>query len=434
MVAGFSHLAILALWEQSRAADIDALNSTAAVLAACGLIELQVGLGGRRRLVVLATGLAVGATLYLKGPSGFTVVAGALIGPAWMNRNGRWLLKSGPWAALLIGNALFGVYALAVLFWSLKTQHAMPDTSGFAEAADKSNVFRRPVRLLQALALPPTLFAYALPVSLSLPFALHPSVWNSTDDAFRTRVRALVGTLAVGSLTAVLTGMINPRYAYVLLPMLCPLAGAVAVAWRREMLPKSVSVLWEQATAAAAIILLVVCVAVAAVAWRKTDHKPLLAVSVAAAAITAGLTLRWMAGRHWRAAAAGLVTLMVMTALPLDVYNNLDRARRSAFPAAQRLERAVGAGTLVTAGLLPVDHPELFYYAHVRVEAHMKQFAGPVDLPTSRWILLDDAEYPAWKAAVPDRLSHETEVWPEHKSGFLAWYTAPGGPTDPPAK
>ena len=74
-----------------------------------------------------------------------------------------------------------------------------------------------------------------------------------------------------------------------------------------------------------------------------------------------------------------------------------------------------------------MDHPEFFYYAHVRVESHMRQFAQPMDLPSSRWILLDK-EDAAWTAAGLARLRRVTILCPEHDkvpSGYLAWYTAP---------
>ena len=143
IVAGFSHLAMLAIWEQNRAADIDTLNSVAAVLAACCLIDLDYGPVKRRSLMILAAGIAIGATLLLKGPAGMTVVAGALIGPSLMNWNWRRLTRPGPWMAMVIGGAIFGVWVWRADLQQ-KSQHLPPDTSGLAEAIDKSNIFRHP--------------------------------------------------------------------------------------------------------------------------------------------------------------------------------------------------------------------------------------------------------------------------------------------------
>ncbi|HTW95927.1 MAG TPA: glycosyltransferase family 39 protein [Tepidisphaeraceae bacterium] len=211
IVAGFANLALVATWAQNRSADIDAMNSAAAVLAACGLIHLQAGPVKHRALTIILTGLAVGAALMIKGPEGMTVIGGAIFAPWIVQRKWNWVSL----VPLAIGLCCFGAYAAAA-YHQIRAEHLPLDLSGFAEAEQKATPSVS--RLLWMVMLTPTLFVFALPVSLVIPFA-----WNDR----RPRARCLLYCVALAVIFAFCSGMTNPRYAYVILPMLCPLVGAV---------------------------------------------------------------------------------------------------------------------------------------------------------------------------------------------------------------
>jgi 4-amino-4-deoxy-L-arabinose transferase-like glycosyltransferase len=76
--AGFACLALVALWDQDRGADIDALNTAFAVVTSLCVLELVWGLGRMQAGWSIAMGLSLGATLLLKGPGGLPQVFGAL--------------------------------------------------------------------------------------------------------------------------------------------------------------------------------------------------------------------------------------------------------------------------------------------------------------------------------------------------------------------
>src|ERR1019366_2529735 len=70
LVAGFSCLALIALWSQDRGGDIDALDTLASVVAACCILEIGFGPTRRQWLWSIALGISSGAMLLLKGPAG----------------------------------------------------------------------------------------------------------------------------------------------------------------------------------------------------------------------------------------------------------------------------------------------------------------------------------------------------------------------------
>ena len=211
IVAGFSHLALVATWAQNRSADIDAMNSAASVLAACGLIHLQVGPVKHRALTIILTGLAIGAALLIKGPAGLTIIGGAIFAPWIVQKKLNWRSL----IPLAIGLCCFATYALAA-YLRIRADHLPLDLSGLSEAEAKATPTA--AHILAILALPFILVVYALPVSLVIPV-----VWKDT----RPRVRSVLLAVALAMAFAMCSGMTNPRYAYVILPMLCPLVGAV---------------------------------------------------------------------------------------------------------------------------------------------------------------------------------------------------------------
>src|SRR3984957_5901380 len=65
LIAGFSCVALIALWAQDRGADIDALDTLASVLAACCMLEICFGPTTQRALWTIALGISLGAMLLL---------------------------------------------------------------------------------------------------------------------------------------------------------------------------------------------------------------------------------------------------------------------------------------------------------------------------------------------------------------------------------
>ncbi len=419
IVAGLSHLALVAVWEQSRAADIDSMNSLFCVLGALGLIQLAIRPKGW--LITIATGLAVGGGLMVKGPAGFTVIVGALIGPAIANRMPAMLLRFRPWLAMTIGLAVFAAYAVAV-WHRCQIEHLQPDLSGLNEAADKSIHFSNPIFILEAMALPLILFVYSLPMSLAIPFCLQGPIWRDPDETRRRATRSIIGTLMVGSIVAILSGMINPRYAYVMLPLICLLAGAVSACRVRGELSAASRQVARYVLDTSAIAFFGLIVAAAFAKW-KLASSPDRAMILAAAVVALCTLLIYLRGKS----ATALAGLIVLTSFPLAVYFKQDRAKNSAYPAAMLLAEKLPAGTLITCSEFPMDHPELFYYSKMRVESYPTRFGSPLALPSGRWVVLTRTEYAALSQGPVNALSQVTELWPERNNAYLAWYDARAG-------
>ena len=88
--------------------------------------------------------------------------------------------------------------------------------------------------VLPAVSAPFVVLAYAVPVSLAIPLAIvlvrrgDPSVPGFARANGRGRIVAVLGTVAAGLVLFVFAGNGNPRYEYVLLPLLAMAVGGVA--------------------------------------------------------------------------------------------------------------------------------------------------------------------------------------------------------------
>ena len=162
---GVAVLAVVPLFDQNRAADIDALNTAAAVCSA--LFALELAHGSRRWPWAIGFAVSVSAMLMLKGPGGLPPLIGALVGPSIVLRDWRWARRPGIWIGLLVGFATFALWAVAA------KRHAGPaaDHRGVQEALARL-VLHRWRDVLPALVAPLTVLLYAVPVSLAVPFAV----------------------------------------------------------------------------------------------------------------------------------------------------------------------------------------------------------------------------------------------------------------------
>jgi 4-amino-4-deoxy-L-arabinose transferase-like glycosyltransferase len=429
-VSGVGCCGMLALWAQNHTAELDALNSLATVVAACLIIDMGFGpkRGGWGRAI--AAGLAFAAMLLLKGPAGYAAVLGALVGPAVANRTKAALKQPWPWIALGIGAGIFITYLAAAAAEIRRGNIEIPE-SGFHEIGlllswDHIDDF------LVAPFEPLVALVYMLPVSLLLPAAIHPSVWNATrgeawSETDRRMLRALVGTLAGACVFTMIAGLVKPRYSYTWFPMISPIAGAVAAAWQRKVYPLRENEWINIAMAISGIICAVTAVVLASLcAIRGGGHEGELWVTAIAAVLVASCVILWLNRNRTGWAGIALVALILLAGRTFAIQGVMDRNRRSMRPIWEALAARVPPGETVTTGHIILDHPEIFYYAHVNVESHPDTFAGSVELPTSRWVLLNWGEYQAWSAAVGDRLTHVEQIRIRSNSVALIWYIARG--------
>ena len=168
--AGLAVLSLVPLFDQDRAADIDALNTAAAVVTS--LFALELLYGPRQRAWPWAIGLAVStaAMLLLKGPGGLPPLVGALVGPSLVRRDWRWVRRPGVWVALAVGAAAFVGWGAAAKA-AVRHAGAAADTRGVREALERL-VLHRWRDVLPAVVAPATVLAYAVPASLAVPFAV----------------------------------------------------------------------------------------------------------------------------------------------------------------------------------------------------------------------------------------------------------------------
>jgi 4-amino-4-deoxy-L-arabinose transferase-like glycosyltransferase len=444
IVSGMSGLALVVLWGQARTADIDSTNTLATGIASLCLLELHFARPSRRWPWIWLAGLACGATLLIKGPAGLPLIAGVLlwsiIDAAWRKdtRVVRVVASASTWMPLLISLVMFGLYALAVLWW-LRSNHLRPDYSGLHESAAKSHP-QNIGQLLQALSLPLLLFAYALPISLALPLmmvrdfrvAVRESGRRGGMDALHI-ANALMASTLLAWLVCVLIGMTNTRYGYVALTLLCPLAGAIAGAVQ-YLRPSAVRVLRAMIVAMAVLLAGGVC-GLTFMAWKGGAGQWLMIGAASCAVVVAVTTFQMMRSNSSWNGAWGLVVIIALAAVPFAYHFRLDRFDRSGYGQAAFLTRTVGPGATVLTGQVLRSQPELFYYADVNtLFGNIAFLPGPDHFEGGYWVCLSEAEYNLWVKVVPDRLSRLTRFRSHKLSAVIAWYArASTGPTTSPA-
>lgn len=436
LVSGVACCGLVALWGQNHTAEIDATHSLANVASACLLIHLGFVTPRRRMACALAAGLAFGAGLLLKGPAGLAAILGALAGPAIFNRTAATLKQPWPWIALAIGTGMFGVYGLAAL-WEFHRLHLPPETSGVDEIWINLWNDDRIRNLPQTIFLPVLLIVYAMPVSFFLPMALHKPLWKGDgeiqgrsgnwSDRDRRLLRALLGTMVVACAVTMICGLWFPRYSYVWLPLICPVAGAVAAAWERELYGAKEIDYLNIALACVGIAFTIGMIVMATLCLRgHAGHLAMLWGSVVVAAGLTGLIIRWIVQNRMAWVGWGQIALVLVAGPPFGMAQIVDRQRRSGEKCAQVVSANVLAGETITTGRLILDQPEIFYYAGLNVQSYPYSLGSPRDFPTSRWLLLDTDEYAAWsrRAGMPRRLTHLQRIDYRNISAVLVWYTA----------
>ncbi|HSV16171.1 MAG TPA: hypothetical protein VLI90_18055 [Tepidisphaeraceae bacterium] len=448
--AGFACLALIAVWEQDRGADIDALNTVASVLAAMVILEILFGRepaapiapAESRTIPVrssfsfawtFALAITTWATLMLKGPGGFPPILGAILGPAIVLRTWRRLRQPSLWLGLLLGIAGFVTYGVLVKL-QIHRRGLVTDKAGLKEAMQRM-LLHDVHQIVPALSAPFIALLFAIPVSLAIPFALG-LVWpEPKDNPRRQRVLAIVGAIAAALVIWVIAGNGNPRYEYVALPLLAPLVGAVAVGWREgQFSPATVERLRGIMISIGGLWVGVQLAMTRAIWLRATDRASLTIAAGLSLILAAAAAFLWARSRY-RLAAPLLAVVILLLTVPLSDRKNIERRRKSAQSTAQQLRSIVGDGTTVGVGSMVRDMPELFYYAGVQVHAY-----GEFGLPAlaadagARWVVLsENKRFPelstlqqqvidafprgVTKLNMPDPADHV----------YVAWYDPPAG-------
>ncbi len=429
IISGFCAAGMITLWGQWQVADLDATNSLAAAIAAfCG-IELLVNCPVHTWPWVLASTIGVLATLMAKGPSGITIILGVWIwaaiqcvrdqraqtndGPSTPARVGSFL--AGFVLPLVIGFAVFGLF-LWVAKRSLDSMGFPPDLRGLKEASKRLNVSSRLI-LKSFLLIPTQLLLFSLPVSLAIPFVFNREVRRHWSTPERRVAFALAASVLIGLAICVINGMDNPRYAYVTLPPLCPLAGAVAVAAAREKRAGD----WLRGAIAVSAIAMVAAAAVLSVgAWRLPQFRIVLITSVVLAvaiAVWVMFRVRW----DWRSAWA-LPPLIFLTSVSFSLQRAEDRTKTSGFQTAKVIRDRVGYGATIAAAGEVTSKPETFYYANAKVNFFYDDFS-PARVPAGTWVILDAIEHQRWLAVPGVRLEKDQWLCRNGKTDYyLAWY------------
>ncbi|MCC6422930.1 MAG: glycosyltransferase family 39 protein [Phycisphaerales bacterium] len=364
-VSGVAYLAMVPLWSQTRSADIDSLNSLATNLAVLVLVDLiwfsdSSGLG-RRGAMALLGAVAMASGLMLKGPACLPLVIGLLIGSSILNRSPK------PFSTLWVYIILLLGFAVLVAWYGstrsiIAAQGLVPDPGGEDEAMRRMLIHNWN-QVLPALLLGPMVFLYMLPVSAGIVVPFLPLVNQKLQGAQRLVARSLAGAVIVAFVICFISGMDNPRYAYLYVVPVCPLVGVVAELWRRGELTKTTRAIFGTILLATCAAMGMAAIVLMVMTGRLTQWNPPLISAIAMTGIVAVVAIVAWHRNAYRAGVIGLTVLLVFGALAFGEYKNRERAGRSAYQAAQQLRQLIGNGTPIATWYTVWAQPELFYYA-----------------------------------------------------------------------
>jgi 4-amino-4-deoxy-L-arabinose transferase-like glycosyltransferase len=411
--AGLAFIGIIALWSQDRSADVDAINHLGSVLAALAIIDL----GWRRKKfplgMTLLAALGFAVSLLSKGPAGLPIILGAIIGPAIVNRNMRPLRSKAIYLSLLLG-------CLPLVIWAWLAYRIIGEAlfnsnmSGVSEA-EGHFIISSTKYLPLVLTLPLIVLVYGLPISglLAVPFI---RTFRQSFDADKQQLfRALLGCVLVAFAIQIFSGLDNPRYAYLVLPILCPLAGALIYGWRHDFWPgraRHEVLFWSTVLS---ILYCIVGAVFLVIARRMHGASIALCVGLGVLillALWAGATgkVRWCL-----AIVAGAICL---AALSFGIYKSTEDFARSAAAQSAALAADVPADQPLFTWNVLWSQPELFYYAHLNPT--VRRLVPSTDLPSPAWLVLDANEWAAWKRA-PGYKAHLKRVAVLHPYKHIAY-------------
>jgi 4-amino-4-deoxy-L-arabinose transferase-like glycosyltransferase len=421
LAAGIAFIGIIPLWSQDRSADVDAINHLGSVLAALAIIDMTQRVGRIRLWSICVAALGTAVCGLSKGPAGLPIILGAAIGPALANRELRPLRRPQIYVAIVLGALPFAIWA-ALAYHAIGRSVVSSDMSGAVEARKQMLMILNIRHLPQVLSLPFVVLAYGMPISALLVLPVVPAFRKSFDLDKQRLLRAIVGSVLAAFIIQMCTGMINPRYAFLNLPLLCPLAGAMVFVWRHNdssRFSRGTILTWLT------LITFAYCGAAGMIlylGWRMGFHSHLsLIIVLLGLVFSAALLGKVLWKVAWCAALAGIA--ICAAAMIYGLYKSTEESVRSAKPQAAALAAHVSTGAPIVTWNALWSQPEYFYYAHLHPEV-----AHPLPgwkLPNKAWLVLDDEEWSEWQAH-PDFASHLSKVailHPYKHVVYACWYS-----------
>ncbi|QDU71924.1 ArnT family glycosyltransferase [Mucisphaera calidilacus] len=420
VLSGFAFLWLFALWAQNRTAEIDGLNTLLALLVWGGLTELVMGRARRPWRWSLLIAWSLGAALLTKGPACLTVVLPALIAPTLAGFGVRWLLRPAVWLPIVAGVLLAAGWFVAVDRLTAGAG-ASVEQAGVNELVGRFTSRLTADYLLDVVSMPLLLIAYSLPVSLASLAAVYPSVRAGFVRSTRRRLVACVWGFGLGCLLSVVFLLENPRYGYILLPLLTLPAGVMLDRWLDRRLPEWLMVHVGRIAVVAGAGALAGLAAMVVSVWPVTATGAMLLVCV----LVPLLLLVVVRGRALAPAGWLLVGTVALgaTSMGYSGLKHADRYRFSSATAAGLIAEHVDRGEAVVAGKLWNDKPGLFYYAGV-VPRRLLDEALEGDAPgVTGWYVLYPFEVEQMEAAYPGRVEVVEEIEGERLNARLVRLT-----------
>jgi 4-amino-4-deoxy-L-arabinose transferase-like glycosyltransferase len=395
LMTGLAYLALFPMWGQARSADIDMLHTLCVVVGAVSMIEFARPPGHSTRWPWWLLGcLACCGAMLAKGPAGFTVLLGAIVGLVWFDRPRRWNL-------LLPLGLMIGIASAAFLGWGYTARQAIDaaglpfDTSGAGELGRKLIAWNWQT-LWGVLLLPVMLLVASLPSGLGMIFAQSGWLYE-----FRARwvIVALIRTFFISIAIAMLFCVSNQRYMYIALPLLCPLMGAVCVAWRKNRYTARQMRIMQDLLGTIMVGLMGFAAGLAAVTrWHEGDLSgwPLV-FGIAALAVGAVAYRQLVLDR--RPLSIGIFAAVLVLGAALHGQHRVpDRWNTSSFQAADELAALLDGEPLLL-GHWSIVGPELIHYAHVEASIFSWNLSDHPVLPEHAWILFHESEeWEPWQA------------------------------------
>jgi 4-amino-4-deoxy-L-arabinose transferase-like glycosyltransferase len=426
IVGGLGYVALITMWNQDRGADIDITNALVSTLAAICLLEPQFGTSKKRIRWIIIGGLGIGASFMTKGPCGLPPILGALI---WIiivrireHRVSR-LLRPEVWLPFIIGSSIFAIYAYATYHY-IHAHHMAADLTGVQEGTEDLHPHDWSIsRAIGIICLPLVMFAYALPISLALPFSLLREVQDGERDPIRrSRMLALAWTIIFSWVVCFLSGMHLPRYAFVTLPLMCPLAGAVAMCVPR--LGPTFDWVIAAIGGLSAFMFGGAVLVTGGLLWRHPHLRPLVVVTGLVAITFTAIALRgvFRSKPNWRALYA-IPIILICLAQNFGYVTNDDRLHRTSLTQAQMIRDITGPDAHLVTCMMVLDQPELFYYSGLPTVATDDDTLDWRKLTPGTWAVLEDPELDIWNREIPNRFKVVKDFVANRNKGYLVWYS-----------
>ncbi len=363
---GLAFACLLPLWGQSRSADIDAANTCFAVIAALGLLSLQNKQIHLKQTLVLILMVFIGiaATLMLKVHAGLPVILSAWVMPSCLDYKSA----QKPWDWRLLLPVIIGTMPL--LAWSylvyqqFQDQFGQADTRGLTEMS--SNVTGHMKDYLKAMLLPVMLLVYALPVSLGL-IVMQRLLKGPVDIQPRTRrmLRYLRGTIVLSVMVYMLAATHKPRYAYPVLPLLCPIMGIFLSQWLAKQHATKLQQVTSKLVGVFLWMLVIGHVILSGILIHLNEHITATSIIALSIAIVAGISSEWhLRKSRFTRALIGLAFVLATLTVPISNMCIREQNRGGVIAAKSLIDLTRDTPQqIVLARKVAYDQPELFYYA-----------------------------------------------------------------------